>query len=286
MPINLNSSSGQVQGQAGQFGPYRLHELIARGGMAEIWLATDAQGQSFALRMMTRNSLFAFGARKQFVRGCEILKQIHDHSHVIGYIEHGKINGTLYLLMEYVEASNLRQLIGRRDPTLGEFLGNILIDMAVGLDHIHSSGFVHLDFKPENVLMTRNGDVRIVDFDLAQPSGDKPRKMTKHSGTPAYMSPEQLLDDPLDHRADIFSFGATSYELLTFRPAFDGNTPQEVLKKQLDHDHPIPPLRDYNEDIPSAVEKIILKCLERDPEKRYPFTSVLVRDLQAALYVK
>ncbi len=286
MQNNLNMSSGRVQGQAGQFGPYRLHELIARGGMAEIWLASDSQGQNFALRMMTRNSLFAFAARKQFIRGCEILKQIHDHSHVIAYVEHGKINGTLYLLMEYVEASNLRQLIARRDETLGEYLGNVLIDMAEGLDHIHTSGFMHLDFKPENVLMTRSGDVRIVDFDLAEPRGDKPRRMTKHSGTPAYMAPEQLLNEPLDHRADIFSYGATAYEMLTFRPAFDGNTPQDVLKKQLDHDHPITPPREHNPEVPIALEKIILKCLERDPDRRYPFTSVLVRDLQAALYVK
>jgi serine/threonine-protein kinase len=286
MPINLNKAAGHVEGKAGQFGPYQLHELIARGGMAEIWLATNAEGQSFALRIMTRNSLLAFAARKQFTRGCEILRQIHDHSHVIGYVEHGKIDGTLYLLMEYVEASNLRQLIGRRDPILGELIGNILIDMAVAIEHVHTSGFIHLDFKPENILITRNGDLRLVDFDLAEPKGDKPRKMTKHSGTPAYMSPEQLRNDPLDHRADIFSCGATAYELLTFRPAFDGNTPQEVLRKQLDAEHPITPPREHNPDVPIAVEKIILKCLERDPDKRYPFTSVLVRDLQAALYVK
>ncbi len=254
--------------------------------MAEIWLATNSQKQTFALRKMLHNSTFAFSARKQFMRGCEILKQIHKHSHVIGYVEHGKIEGTPYLLMEYVEASNLRQLIGREDPILAKFLGNILIDMAVALDHVHASGFMHLDFKPENVLITRNGDLRLVDFDLSEPLGEKPHKMAKVSGTPAYMAPEQLLHKPLDHRADIFSYGVTAYELLTFRLPFQGDTQKDVLRRQLDEEHPIPPPRDYNSDIPIAVEKTILKCLERDAEKRYPFTSVLVRDLQAALYVK
>ena len=92
--------------------------------------------------------------------------------------------------------------------------------------------------------------------------------------------------EPLDQRADIFSFGVMAYEVLTFRKPFIGETPEIVLRKQLDEKHPITPPRDLNDDIPIAVERIILKCLERDPEKRFPNTHVLVAQLQQALYVK
>ncbi|MFO1498069.1 MAG: protein kinase [Verrucomicrobiota bacterium] len=151
-----------------QFGPYYLQELINSGGMADIWFVTNQKNEPFALRRLRDNSFFSFTAKKRFVRGCEILSQIHNHENVIGYVEHGKINGLLYLVMEYVEASNLKLLFARNDPVLLENVANILIDMAVALEHVHDSGFMHLDFKPENVLVTRNASIRLVDFDLAQ----------------------------------------------------------------------------------------------------------------------
>jgi serine/threonine protein kinase len=273
------------QAQPGQFGPYYLQELLNSGGMADIWLATNSKGETFALRRLRDRSLFSFTARKRFLRGCQILSQIHHHENVIGYVEHGKINGWLYLLMEYLEASNLKQLFARDDPVLAENIGNILIDTASSLEHVHDSGFMHLDFKPENVLVTRNANVRLVDFDLAQPKPDKPRKSSDNPGTPAYMAPEQLLRQPFDHRVDIFAFGVSAYELLTGKKPFGGDTPDEILRRQLDRSQDFVPPRGHNPDIPVALEKVILKCLERDPDKRYPFTSVLVRDLKAALYV-
>ena len=171
----------------------------------------------------------------------------------------------------------------QRPPDLN--VANILIDMAVGLEHVHDSGFVHLDFKPENVLVTRNAGVRLVDFDLAQPKPDKPTKSSENPGTPAYMAPEQLLRQPFDHRVDIFAFGVSAYEVLTGKKPFAGETPEEILRKQLDRNIDFLPPREINPDIPAAVEKLILKCLDRDLEKRYPYMSVLVRDLQSALYL-
>ncbi len=99
------------------------------------------------------------------------------------------------------------------------------------------------------------------------------------------MSPEQLLREPVDHRADIFAFGASAYELLTFRKPFPGDSPDEVLRRQLDRSIDFAAPRELNADIPAAAEKVILRCLEREPDRRYPFMSVVVRDLQAALYV-
>ena len=285
MTSNFKKPDGKPGGEPARFGSYNLQELINRGGMAEIWLATNEQGETFALRRMIDNSLFNLRGKKEFLRGCETLKKIHDHSHVIGYFDHGKIEGQLYLLMEYVEGFNLRQILTRHDDSLSEHVAGLLIDMAVAIEHVHDSGFMHLDFKPENVLVTRNATVRLVDFDLALPKPDKPIRLSTNSGTPAYMAPEHLRKEPLDHRADIFAYGVTAYELLTSKPPFIGDTPEEVLRRQLDHDHDIVPPRHHNPEIPAAVEKIILKCLERDAENRYPFMSILVRDLEAALYV-
>lgn len=270
--------------QPGPFGRFYLQELINSGGMADIWLATDPDGHPVAVRKLHHHLRFNLVARRRFLSGCEILKQIHNHDHVITYLEHGKIGGALYCLMEYVESSNLKQLFARGDPVLHEFVGNILIDMAVALEHVHDSGFMHLDFKPENVLVTRSGNVRLVDFDLAQPRPEKPQKRSRNPGTPAYMAPEQLLREPYDHRVDIFAYGVTAYELLTGEKPFTGETPDEILRQQLDRAGFAAP-RSLNPDIPPAIEKMILQCLERDPDKRPPIMSVLRHELESALYI-
>jgi serine/threonine protein kinase len=269
----------------GAFGRFYLQELINSGGMADIWLATDSAGHPYALRKLKSQLRFDFVSRRRFLRGCEILSRIHNHQYVIQYHEHGKIEGTLYCLMEYVEGSNLKQLFTRHDPVLQQYSGNVLIDMAIALEHIHDSGFMHLDFKPENVLVTRNGNVKLVDFDLARPRPAKPTKSSRNPGTPAYMAPEQLLRKPYDHRADIFAFGVTAYELLTGQKPFSGETPEEILRKHLDRSSTFAAPRELNPDIPFNLEKPILKCLEHDPDKRYPIVSVLVHDLETALYL-
>jgi eukaryotic-like serine/threonine-protein kinase len=271
--------------EPGPFGKYYLQELVSSGGMADIWLATDSQNKAYALRRLHERLRFNFSARRRFVRGAEILSRIHNHECVIGYVEHGKIDGQLYLVMEYVEGDNLKDLYARHDPVLLENVAQIIIDMALGLQHIHESGFMHLDFKPENVLITRNGSVRVADFDLAQPIPQKPKQMSKKNpGTPAYMAPEQLQSLPLSNRVDIFSFGVTAYELLTSQKPFPGETPAQILSKQLNRSEFVAP-RQYNEDLPVALEKVILHCIETEPEKRYPFMGAMVRELQAALYV-
>src|SRR5258705_6456120 len=138
------------------FGRFYLQELINSGAMAEIWVATDSAGATFALRKLHDKLRFNFLAKRRFFGGCEILSKIHTHECVIHYYEHGKIGGVPYCLMEYVESSNLKQLFANNDPLLQEHVGNILIDMAVGFEHVDDSGFIDLDFKPEKVLGTRN----------------------------------------------------------------------------------------------------------------------------------
>lgn len=275
--------TGGPKPEPGNFGQFYLQELINSGGAADIWIATNQQGKTFALRHLQSRHKLNLVARKRFFRGCEILSKIHHNEYVVGYVEHGKIDNLPYLLMEYVESSDLKQLMLRSDDVLVDNVANILIDSALAIEHVHDSGFMHLDFKPENILVTRNGHIRLVDFDLAQEKPEKPKKFSRNPGTPAYMPPEQLQHQAIDHRADIFAYGVMAYELLTSRKPFAGDSPDEILRKQ--KSGAAVPLREYN-DIPPALEKIVLKCLEREPDKRYPYASVLVRDLQEVLYVK
>ncbi|MHB1306839.1 MAG: serine/threonine protein kinase [Limisphaerales bacterium] len=272
--------------EPGPFGAFQLVELINSGGMADIWLATDVEKRTVAIRCLHSENRFDSTARKRFINGCDVLAQIQDHEFIVSHYSHGKIDGALYCAMEYVEGANLKLRMAGGDSVLTEHVGNILIDMGTALDHMHDRGFIHLDFKPENILVTPNGSVRLVDFDLALPRPEFPKKLSKNPGTPAYMAPEQLLREPVDHRSDIFAFGATAYELLTFQKPFPGENPDEVLRRQIDRDLDFRAPRELNPDIPIAVDRAIVKCLERDPDKRYPFMSVLLRDLQFALYVR
>jgi len=280
---DFENAGAEVTGQE-QFGRYYLQELLNSGGMAEIWLVTDGRGKPYALRRLKKDLRFDFLARRRFVRGCEVLSKINQSDHIVGYIEHGKASGSLYLVMEYVEAANLKELFARQDPVLTENVAQILIDMASGLGDVHESGYMHLDFKPENVLVTRNASVRLIDFDLAQPIPEKPKKFSKNPGTPGYMAPEQLQRQPFDSRVDIFAYGVAAYEMLTNKKPFPGDNPAEILARQLDINGPTPPT-EYNPDIPPGLEKVIMKCIARDPDRRYAYTSVLLHELQSALYV-
>ena len=283
MASKLATGEGIESGQQ-QFGRYYLQELLNNGGTAEIWLVTDGRNRPFALRKLRAELRFNLLARRRFQHGSRVLSRLNQSDYIVSYVEHGKAEGLPYLVMDYVEAANLKELYGRQDPVLAENVAQILIDMALGLSHVHESGFMHLDFKPENVLVTRNGNVQLIDFDLAQPIPEKPKKLSKNPGTPAYMAPEQLQRQPVDPRADIFAYGVAAYELLTNQKPFPGENPGEILARQLDLSGPPPP-RQYNAGIPAALEKVVLKCIARDPEQRYPFMSVLVRELEGALYV-
>jgi eukaryotic-like serine/threonine-protein kinase len=282
--LNSEASRSNPAPGPGRFGRFYLQELINSGGMADIWVASDSNGKHYALRLMHKRYRFNLFARRRFLRGCAILASLADHEQIINYIEHGKFKGQPYLLMEYVEASNLKELHAKGDPVLAENVAQILIDMATALEHVHENGYMHLDFKPENVLVTRNAGVRLIDFDLAQPIPEKPRKLKKNPGTPAYMAPEQLLHQPITHRVDVFAFGVSAYELLTGQKPFPGDTPAEILGRQLDRSGFVTP-RSHNPDVPLAAEKEILRCLEGDAEKRYPFMSLMARELRTALYV-
>ena len=282
--LRMAFSTNTVASGEEKFGRYYLRELLNSGGMSEIWLVADGRNKPFALRRLKRELRFNFTARRRFMRGCEVLSKLTESDHIVGYVEHGKAEGTCYLVMDYVEAENLKQLYARQDPLLTENVAQILIDAAAGLHDVHESGYMHLDFKPENILVTRNGAVRLIDFDMAQPIPEKPVKFSKNPGTPDYMAPEQLKREAFDARVDIFAYGVSAYELLTNHRPFPGESPGEILAAQMQSSGPVA-LREHNPDVPPALEKVVMKCIERDPDRRYPFVGIMLRDLQNALYV-
>jgi serine/threonine-protein kinase len=174
--------------------------------------------------------------------------------------------------------------MGASAPVLTGNLAQVLIDFASAIEVVHDRGFMHLDIKPENVLLTRNGSLRLIDFDLAQPIPNPARKLDRNPGTPGYMAPEQLQRQPVDQHADIWAWGVSAYELLTLRKPFPGDTPDEVLRLQVHRSGFLRP-RQINADIPPELEKTILRCLSVDIAQRHHLMSVVVHELQQALYV-
>lgn len=266
-----------------RFGRYVLLEKVKSGGMADIWLARDEAHHYYALRVMHETLESQRAARRRFLHGCEVLARLQPHPFIVRYHEHGRNEGRHYLVMEYVEGDNLKERLARVDPVIAENVAQLLLDMAAALEHMHERGYMHLDFKPENVLVTAGASIRLVDFDIAQPIPPQPRVLDRNPGTPAYMAPEQLLRRPLDQRVDIFAFGVTAYELLTHQKPFEGATPEEILRRQQDPTGPRPP-RELNPDIPPGLERILLRCLQPDPNRRYALMSHLRHELESVLY--
>ena len=283
--LDILSGKNPQPGESGHFGEYDLQEVVNSGGMADIWLATDPDHHTVAVRRLHSELRKDSKAKKRFVSGCEILEKVCDHPYIVQYLGHGKVKGDLFLAMEYCEFPNLKILISRNDPVLEQYVGNILIDVAEALEHVHDKGFLHYDFKPENILVSRNGNVRLCDFDLSRPIPETPTKMPDNPGTPVYMAPEQLRGREIDQRTDIFSFGVTMYETLTGQKPFDGKTSKDVLMQQKERSSFFAKPRDLNPSIPKDVERIILKCIEFEMNSRYPHISYLVADLRKALYV-
>ncbi len=261
------------------FAGYSVHERMNHGGMADIYLATDHLGQKFALRVLLAELRFHWRSKRRFTWGCEVMRQL-DHPNVVHLFDYGKFSGRRYAVLEYIDGANLKELILRNDLSLRSNQLQLLSGMAAGLAHVHERGFLHLDFKPENVLVTKSCDPKITDFDLSIPRPSRPRRASTLSGTPAYLAPEQIARGPVDERADIFAFGVTAYEMLSGKKPVTGNTRDEVLRKYAEFDTHLRPLRMHVPDVPHSIERVVLKCLEKDVSRRYPSMGLVVRDLQ------
>jgi serine/threonine protein kinase len=262
------------------FAGYTILERINRGGMADIYLAADQSGQRFVMRILLPALRFHWTSRRRFRWGCEVESQLQ-HPNIVRCIRYGSFRGSLYAVLEHVDGPNLKERILRADPLLVEHRLRLLVGMASGLAHVHERGFLHLDFKPENVLVGKNAEPKILDFDLSVLRPAEPKRAAKLSGTPAYLAPEQILGQPVDERADIFAFGLTAYETVTGKKPITGETIQQVIRKYANFEEHVKPPRVHTPDLAHNLERIILKCLERDVARRYPSMALVVRDLQS-----
>ncbi len=262
------------------FANYSVLERLNHGGMADVYLITDANGRRFALRVLLPELRFHWKERRRFHWGCSV-NQRFEHPNVVQLFTEAKFRGLRYSILELVEGPNLKECILRADPQLRTHRLKLLTGMADGLAHIHDRGFLHLDFKPENVLTTWTYDPKIIDFDLAIPRPARPKTTDKLSGTPTYLAPEQILRQPVDERADIFTFGLTAYEMLTGKKPITGDTLDEVIQKYANFDQYLKSPRTHAPDISPNLERVILKCLEKDVTRRYPSMGFVLRDLQS-----
>ena len=270
---------------AQKFDQFRLHECVAQGGITEIWLATDEFENVVAIRRVRRTGLSSSSAPKLFKAGLTVHRKLAPHPNIIRYINHGKAEKTPYMVLEYIQGADLKALMTRHHD-LVDNVADVLIQMADGLSHLHDHGWIHLDYKPENIMVSLNGQVSLIDFDTARKLPGKPKKFPKISGTPSYMPPEQLLGKPIDHRADIYAWGVTAYELLTQVKPFTGHNPDASRRNQLDENFFVKPIQHHNPEVPALLSQIIQKSFSYHPENRYPNMAILNAQLHKALGVQ
>ena len=162
---------------AKRFGKYLLHECVAQGGITEIWMATDEFENVVAVRKLRGSGLSSSSAPKMFKTGLKVHRKLSPHPNIIRYINHGKADGTPYMVLEYIQGADLKALMSREHDMIDN-VADVLVQMADGLEHLHDRGWMHLDYKPENIMVSLNSHVSLIDFDTAQEIPRKPKKLS------------------------------------------------------------------------------------------------------------
>lgn len=259
---------------------YILHQPLNEGGIAEVYLATDPQDKAVAIRRLRPDFKFRLARRAEFRRGMEIQKQMHG-PHVARVLELRTLKLLPYAVMEYIEGVNLREALHRRE----EFVANLPVAYAIfekivkGLGEIHRRGYMHLDVKPENLMLNHDGDVKILDFDLSRPIPREPTTLPSVSGTPSYLAPEIILKEPVDERADVFALGIMGYELFTRQKPIVAESQQEVFRTYTSFSTKFPAAMSIQPAILKPLSDILQRAVEKRLEARYPSIQVLLRDL-------
>lgn len=262
---------------------YQIESRLGAGGMGEVYRAHDTQlGRTVALKVL-RPEVAGDPERmwrfEQEARAVAVLT----HPSVAQVYEIGEADGVRFIVMEYVEGRTLLDVIRGRALGTREIV-NLAVPICEVLAEAHAKGIVHRDIKPNNIMVTERRQPKVLDFGLAKfdraggPSAETLTDPGQVMGTVEYMSPEQALGRDVDSRSDIFSFGAVLYEMATGRPAFGGESVAAVYDAILNR--PPPPPRELNPEAPEALERIILKALEKDRELRYQTASDLRVDLK------
>jgi len=245
---------------------YRIGGLLGRGGMGEVYRADDLKlDQPVALKFLPDHLLSDSSALARFHREVRVARQV-SHQHVCRVYDIGEVDGRHFLSMEYIKGEELSSLLRRIGRLPADKATEIARQLCAGLAAAHNRGVLHRDLKPSNVMIDDAGNVRITDFGLAGLE-EEIRSEEIRAGTPAYMSPEQLAGKELTVKSDIYSLGLVLYEVFTGKKAFDAPTIGQLLDLRRSDTTPTTP-SSLVQNIDPLVERVILRCLDKDPEKR------------------
>lgn len=273
----------------GRLGPYEILSPIGAGGMGEVHRARHQKLQrDVAIKVLPAAVAADPGLLARFEREARSASALN-HPNIVTIYDIAEHEGILYMAMELVEGRTVRDALADGPLTIDQAV-DIARQLAAGLGRAHDAGIVHRDIKPANVMITGDGTVKILDFGLAKPfplADGQPA--SEHSlssatrdgvavGTPQYMSPEQFSGGPVDHRSDQFAVGALLFEMIGGRPPFDGPSIGAIFRAILVE--PPLPLRSLRPGTPPALERIVRRCLEKDPDRRFPTTHALAAELR------
>ncbi|HVT44500.1 MAG TPA: serine/threonine-protein kinase [Thermoanaerobaculia bacterium] len=259
----LQFTPGQILG-----GRYRIVSLIGRGGMGDVYRADDLRiGHSVALKFLSRRE-HAHRLYDEVRVGREI-----SHPNLCRLYDAAEVDGQLFITMELIDGEDLASLLRRVGRLPPEKALAVSRDICAGVAAAHEKGIVHRDLKPANVMIDGRGRARVTDFGLAVAE----ERVSDRSGTPAYMAPEQLEGAPASVASDVYALGLVLYEIFTGRRAFESTSMHDLLMRQQAVDLPRP--SSVTRDVPAAVESLILRCLEPDPQARPRSVGEILREL-------
>ncbi|MCK6473543.1 MAG: serine/threonine-protein kinase [Planctomycetes bacterium] len=264
----------------GQFGPYEIEGEIARGGVGAVFRAREkAEGRHVALKVLLDGEEAGELERERFRRECETAKSLALPG-MVQIFAVGEVDGKPFMAMELVEGRSLDKIIPEKNLSVNDCLV-MMQAVAETVGALHEAGYVHRDLKPANILLDHYGTPKVADFGLVK-SLDEVTRLTASGlvcGTPAYMAPEQARGDSkaIDPRSDVWALGAVLYEMLTAEPPFHAENALRLMLK-ITKETPRRP-RHVNPKVPRDVEAIVLKCLAKQPDGRYPNARALAQDI-------
>lgn len=272
-------------------GRYQIDELIARGGMAEVYSATDLRlGRKVAIKILRSDLARDASFLARFRREAQAAASLNHPSIVAVYDTGEEVRpdstddvALPYLVMEYVDGTTVRDLLKRGKRLIPERALEITLGVLDALSYSHKHGIIHRDIKPGNVMITRLGDIKVMDFGIARALADTSATMTSSQtimGTAQYISPEQAKGGMVDARSDIYSTGVLLYELLTAKPPFTGDSPVSIAYQHVS-EPPTPPSQ-IESQIPPAMDLVVMKALNKDATLRYQTAEDFMRDVRTA----
>ncbi|WP_406420824.1 Stk1 family PASTA domain-containing Ser/Thr kinase [Streptomyces sp. NBC_00842] len=269
-------------------GRYELGSVLGRGGMAEVYLAHDTRlGRTVAVKTLRTDLARDPSFQARFRREAQSAASLN-HPAIVAVYDTGEdyVDGVSipYIVMEYVDGSTLRELLHSGRKLLPERTLEMTVGILQALEYSHRAGIVHRDIKPANVMLTRTGQVKVMDFGIARAMGDSGMTMTQTSaviGTAQYLSPEQAKGEQVDARSDLYSTGCLLYELLTVRPPFIGDSPVAVAYQHVREEPQTPST--FDPEITPEMDAIVLKALVKDPDYRYQSADEMRADIEACL---